>query len=262
MTGFRFFVGIDQTGASSNNIAKPLPAALIDSKQQTVELALITSLNPQSMKESFPSLNLEKSLIVVDSVLGLPKECLRSGKFSWSYFERSIPRDPMQSRYGRYLAHDFFCNFKKNLTHKPTRLCEDLAEANSIFDLTPFQRNISTGSFRIWQDLGSEKKWCSLLHFEDFSKSNGPWLSEGYPSLIWKKHLGLKSRNSKDLLEWVKSNSSFRLAPPQKKRLLKDPNMADAFVLALGASILQKKRNILRFPKTPRTLKEGWILGL
>lgn len=145
MTGFRFFLGIDQTGASSNNIAKPLPSALFDRKNKTIQLNQIRSLNPASLLQTFPSLKLEHSLIIVDSVLGLPHDCIPDSNFSWDYFETSLPRNGLVKRYGRDLAHRFFCEFKKDLKHKPTRLCEELAQANSVFDLTPFQRNISTG---------------------------------------------------------------------------------------------------------------------
>jgi hypothetical protein len=92
-------------------------------------------------------------------------------------------------------------------------------------------------------------------------------LIEGYPSLLWRKIFGFKTRTPQKLAARL-SDLGVRIDPAQSRRLADDPNLADAAVLAVGAWLLDRQGTLGLRPKvalphcatTP--FEEGWIAGL
>lgn len=288
MIHFTTFVGIDQTGATDpKGTPKPLPVALVyktsdhwklhfSKAQSQLEIASVTREELLKLLHAFPhpGRDLSRTALIMDSVFGLPasqwpiKKTGSEGLFE--LFQRAQQFEYKKKSYGRDTAEMFFAQFlKSNRTKKlPTRLCEDQSGANSVFLTKPFQRNIGCGTFRIWKDLGdAPEKWFQIWGFDEPEShvQDGPWIFEAYPSLFWKKILGMPTRNAKHLVRYLKTQSPFELKIESKQfsLLLEDPDLCDSVVLALSAMILQEHGNeIWQIPKAPHLDKEGWILGL
>ncbi|MFM8269299.1 MAG: hypothetical protein ACKN9V_03845 [Pseudomonadota bacterium] len=281
------FVGIDQTGAASlkGRKAKPLPMC-IAVKQRSGTWRFFTksgkgplmldSFHCDSIQKQFEILKLksqwDKTAFIVDCVLGLPKQ-LRSnptkGKpYLWGYFEKAAGFSKNGKEFGREVAEDFFSKLLPADTKEfPKRFCEELSGSNSVFQVRPYQKNIQTGSFRLWKDIGSVgKPWLKLWPFETSDGDSAlPWIFEGYPSLIWKDCLGSAVRSPKDLRKLSeKAFPQFEIDTWQYVE--KHPDTADSFVLAFGGVFLQEKGRLWKpfpgFQKENNALREGWLLGL
>lgn len=262
MTGFKFFIGIDQTGGSRNNKALPLPSALFNSKTKELLVKPLHSLTFEDVIKTYPQVDLKKTFILVDSVIGLPSSCIKHGNFNWSFFEKCFLQKDLKSPYGRDSAHQFFSQFVSGVGPLPKRKCEVLANANSVFKKIPFQKNIAAGTHRIWMDLGASKKWLNLFHFEKRSTKKGPTLCEGYPSLVWKNLLGFKHRKPHLLSSYLKKNSRLKLTQNTSHLIASNANYADAAVLAYAGWKISQTPHFTKIPKFVGLNKEGWILGL
>lgn len=91
------------------------------------------------------------------------------------------------------------------------------------------------------------------------------WIFEAYPSLFWKKILGIRRRNSQDLIHYLKSQPPGKLeVGSQNYQLLAgDHDLCDSLVLAVSSLELQAKKKLWNLPDSiPDLDQEGWILGL
>lgn len=277
---FQTFLGLDQTGATIRGglEAKPLPLAMIhqdrlhftDSHGRPLSLKSLT--RPEILKALLElkiyGRDLSKTMIAVDSVLGLPKAHTPPKiKELFPLFQQASKFSIKDKHYGRDVAEAFFSRFLKSKDGSVSaRRCEILAGANSVFQFRPYQKNISTGTFRIWKDLGrSSEPWFQMFPFDEPAPQlqDVPWIFEGYPSLLWKQIFGLKTRNVEALIQilsskvWVQQLS----IPVNDLHLLRrSPDLADSVVLAVGAWALQRDNQLWSSGTSP--LLEGWIMGL
>jgi hypothetical protein len=268
----KIFVGIDQTGSakSSGKKAAPLSAAVLLTHGKTVTLrcALIDSLNPGGVERLLQGRSLSQCFILADSVLWPIGG--RGDLGLWRGFQEANRFQYQGRDFGLHVGENFFKNLldrieSKNRLEKPTRACERLAGANSVFKSRPFQRNIQTGTFRIWKDLGAQPRWLNTWPFTLSPDPKLGWLAEGYPSLYWKQILKQTHRRSESLLDALRTLvPSLNKDLKRDKLLLSDPNFADAAVLAVSAyQIYQKQKWKLPATISKEILQsEGWIYGL
>lgn len=190
------------------------------------------SFDHQSIRLACRQLNLDESvskLVAVDCVLGLPQPVYgglsQSGWFQKGSAEQHLRgcfdrvydycnklRLKKEAFLGRKAAEIFFESMMRQAgfteqaqrnDENLLRVCEKNLGAQSLFKARPYQRNIQTGSFRIWHDLGkmqSEGEIFSILPFhsmhEKYSSSSSVMLiAEAYPSIYWHSDWGLKKEN-------------------------------------------------------------------
>ncbi|MBM4304643.1 MAG: hypothetical protein FJ112_10005 [Deltaproteobacteria bacterium] len=292
MVEFSYFLGIDQTGAATaqGQRAKPLKACLI--KKTKTKWRVFTHLDSRPLSiESLTLSSLKTFLrhfdlrwpvpglaIIADCVLGIPdvlpiEEDLRTNNFVpvWNLLNQAHDFEYQNAKYGREVAEKFFSRFLSGSIQIPKRQCEIVSGSNSLFTNRPFQKNIQTGSYRIWKDLtqNSKNQWLNIWPFNSPKNFDpkAPWLFESYPSLMWKEILGIRGRNSKKLigkLQTKRFQSTFLF--DSFSALSSDPDLCDALVLALSGAILQEEKHLITpFPKfweMPCLRQEGWICGL
>lgn len=248
---FAYYIGIDQTGAvDKNGIPKPFNVSIIDSRNNKsifytmLKLKSISRIEIETLlKKTVQNYQNEKSMICIDCVFGLPYETetsinqiLKKAK-SFKYKNKD---------FGALTAYQFFKQFlKKN--KNPRRIVEEIANANSVFNLTPYQKNIGCGSYRILKELSSDKKWFCLWPFNLKTIHKHKFvLAEGYPSYFWKMLFNSRTRDIQLL----------------KKRFnnlkIETVDHADSFILALGAKECSKQIT----QPVNKLKKEGWILGV
>lgn len=259
-------LGVDQCGAvNSAKQPKPMKAVLFERKKMLWQFSAIElkSLSRESL------LRLNVDAIVLDSVIGLPHDVWPIKKKSaggvWNLFQKAAEAPA----YGRVAGENFFKSFLKEKMDTPSRVCEKIANANSIFTTRPFQKNIQTGSFRSWRDLGKEKKFLNLWPFETRSSFNSskPWIFEGYPSWVWKHLLETTKRSSENLKKIIATKSKVQIKPakPNQWSLIeRNQDSADAFVLGFLLIHMLHGKSLELFPKLPVFVLEyeGWILGV
>ena len=254
------FIGIDQTGAVlPNGKPKPLFACVIQKTKGKPKLfpnLRLSHLNESAIKQITSELKITgPTLVLVDSVLGLPFEL-------GTDFEKVIEtvKDFHVSgrQFGAETAVSFFHTFIspqqiKNSDY-PSRVAEELAGANSVFKLRPYQRNIGCGSYRVLKDLAQDTSWFNVWPFEKNPQKNFV-IAEGYPSLYWREILGASRSQSEKLFSFLEKNFQFASLP-------KTSDDSDAAILAVaGLHYLQTGFfNSLRLP--PEHMREGWIVGL
>ncbi len=249
MDKVKIFVGIDQTGAvNQNGEPKPLNVSLIDLRKDPIyqtglKIAKLNSENIQLLlKNNIPDIKKQKVLICVDTVFGLPKILKVKPKKIMHFAEKFSFKNKI---YGAETANQFFNQFLIS-TDIPQRKVETLVKANSVFNLKPYQKNISCGSYRIIKDLSQDPNWFSLWPFDKLDKQF--IIAEGYPSYFWRSELNCKSR---DLLFLSKKFNKLKFS---------NLDQADSFVLAYGAS--KSLKYLLTIKSSARTRFEGWILGV
>lgn len=284
---FKTFVGVDQTGATldGGKRAKPLYACMLsapDGRRGRWRLSPVplASATRECLGEALSGIGreLDESVaLVFDSVFGLPKK-------SWQARSRGGARELWKQLratheiegFGRAASEKFFSRFRGanlELSRLPRRPCELLSGANSVFTTRPFQKNIQTGTFRIWKDLASQpSKWCNFWPFETKTTElpRAPWVFEGYPSLLWREVFGYRVRTRAEaarLLEaFSKMVGPIEQASVLARALSRDADLCDAAVLALGAAMLEHENRLWvpfkRFREVRGIQHEGWILGL
>jgi hypothetical protein len=280
---FDAIIGIDQTGAiKPNGQPKPLPTALLvrDTPWRLVcrnferPLAL-NFLKLPNLTELLEAQNLSLSkarvLVVVDSVIGLPKALQKSACAS-SEIRKAITETRCQDGYGAKCAENFFSDLLKrhnaSIESYPKREVELQLGANSVFRARPFQKNIQTGTYRVWKDLsspfdasGPHSPTCtldkvSLWPFESTTKPNAgmPILLEGYPTLAWRllnnSQRGQPLRLDPNLKAMVQGLQGF-------KRVSADHQ--DAIMLCLLALTMLRNQTIKK--RSQKQSLEGDILG-
>lgn len=285
------YVGVDQTGAVHSSgprkgLPKPLPAAVFVNNTlftglslpafNPLEIRTLVDAIPPSNRSSNTSSKKLKVFVAVDAVLGLPEEC--APKFdrllkTVTQFQASR-RMRNEAVFGRDAAFEFFLQFLplKLRTHVkahgraippfrlPERTCERLANANSVFNRVPAQRNIGCGSYRILSDLAagfgrmSGNTVCVWPHqaLGDAEIT----ISEVYPSQMW-RILGISStRQEKSFLAYCRKNLELVNGP----RI--SPDHLDAAVSAIGARHVIENQNFFKTAAKHGFGNEGWILGL
>jgi len=293
-------LGVDQTGAVARGglTWKKLPAARAYLDQRGIQVQV---LNPHSGApfelDSFSTAGLmkviqtegpsriEQTRVLVDCVLGLPAsittqiplppplsptaEPLRWALKAAAQHHRDCLRKGVPAR-GRPAAEAFFLELfrQSGLEEIPERACEKKAGANSVFRARPYQKNVQTGTYRIWVELGlellSEQGALDLQfpHHEDsVGISRKISVEESWPSLLWREFLGFPSRQPKALsgaLQKVAKNTGvfIHCAEADLQWCAEHPDHADALVLALAGFFLPSA--------TPDLIPsgEGWITGL
>lgn len=273
---FQTFLGVDQTGAAraGGQKAAPLKAFVIRRSQDTQvwkgEPLFLESLSRKVIDQHF-GVNSQLAMIV-DSVLGLPHACWPRGKKVTSQSLWKLFRETQVSKgFGRSYSETHFLGILKrqNLGSIPSRLCEEIVQANSLFRTRPFQRNIQTGTFRIWRDLSAHEinPWCYFWPY-DLEKRDCkdlPWIFEGYPSWLWKNLFFCKIRSPSKLNEIFAHRVVLKKS--DLNRVQSDSDFADAAILAYSGLLLQESNRLLAKlsvnPKIKRRMiREGWLLGL
>lgn len=250
--GASIYLGVDQTGAvRADGTPKPLAAAVLANGR--IRPVFLDQLTARCLREMLESSDLSSLRVVVDCVLGLPKDVKPR-------FREGLRRSLRTSGYGRPPARLFFESFECG-EDLPRRQVEIQQRANSVFQTHPFQKNIQTGTFRIWKELASEPEWYCLPYLDgQFSPGLTP-IFEGYPSLAWRKLLQVKSRQPEKLGALMKKHfPKIRMEREDQKKIERDPNLADAAVLALAGSVWLERRPFFWPPRSVAKY-EGWILG-
>ena len=240
------FIGIDQTGAVDSK-GKPKKLFIARLENNHIEVFKISKLTDLDLKNV--------RIIAIDSVLGLPVSTFPKNKSIRDLFKDAAQYQFNDKKFGMETAYQFFQKFLNKRSDHPKRICEELAQANSVFQKHPFQKNIGCGSFRIWKELGVDSDWFHLWPHDDDYKNlkSKPVLIEGYPSHVWKNLLKSPNRKTDLLMQYLRKNS-FSI---NQKNL--DPDSADAVVLALAAKQFHLKPQAREFKYFER---EGWIMGL
>lgn len=239
-------MGIDQTGAvDRKGKPRPLPACLIRNKSVT-----FFSLSEFSKKEILgkvqPSRD-EEILICVDCVLGLPKAL----KLTWRI---ALKRIEKVEGYGMQVAQKFFREIGKGEVLR--REIEIACKANSVFKEKPFQKNIQTGTYRIWKDISLSEVDFFAPALEKRESPSQIKIFEGYPSLSWRVLFNSPTRQPRELSKIIAiKKAPVRWTKEHQAKVNQDPNFADAFVLAMT----MKKFKTAALSTKPSV--EGWILG-
>lgn len=281
-------IGIDQTGAASQKgkSAKPLPVCVLgfnkDLKWQVFtecrgKKLQLRALCPHELQDLLEALQIKAPLtqvgLAVDCVLGLPRKFVtkqpKVRPYLWEVFREAAEFRKEGKEFGRDVAEAFFSKWvAAQSKNYPRRTCEKISGSNSLFQVRPYQKNIQTGTFRIWKDLGrSPKEWIKIWPFEVLKNPEllGPWLFEGYPSLLWKEILQSPTRKPAALKTLV-SSLFPKLQIDTWKHVHENPDHADAFVLALGAAALSSQGRLWEpsshFRSESDAQSEGWLLGL
>jgi hypothetical protein len=306
------YVGVDQTGAvvkrRGETAWKPLPAALIvpgtgrklriiaadkDRKALAIDAfnaGAIASL--AALGGTVP----ERIVTLVDCVLGLPSPMRRHSEsirdlFSLATAFNDQTTIPMGRKRAAAFFHQLLCesNFQGAPGERwPLRHCERLTASNSVFQEHPFQKNVQSGTYRIWCDLGSlchsdchPRLWPHDYHESSDGKIPGIGfpemiIAEGYPSLYWKKLFDLRSRQPASLRPAVnRTMERYKLTVESAdwELIESDPDLADAVVLGLAAFVLDSRGLFLKAVNatdlTSASVKpdmfeasyEGWIAG-
>jgi len=238
-------LGIDQTGAvNPKGVPKPLPACWIQGRQ--VRFFYLASFKKSEIEKHLPK---KGSLVGIglDCVLGLPQEL----GIDWRRALQWTSRFP---GYGRAPAQKFFRSIGRGKIWR--RKVEVLAQANSIFQEKPFQRNIQTGTFRLWKDMAQDPDFFYVPALEKKKDRKQLPVFEGYPSFSWKRILKTPSRRPSELTRLLRvSKPSLRWTRSHQAQVDRDPNWADALLLALSLKLFRKEA--LAQKPTP----EGSILG-
>jgi hypothetical protein len=269
---FTTFVGVDQTGAVVGGRPRPLPAVRLVRGDTRWSLES-GSLAAASRDELLAFAADEAPAIALDAVLGLPLACWQGEPPFVDSMWSLLGRASRTSGYGRAHAESFFASFTPvNGEKLPRRACDTIAKANSILATRPFQKNVQTGTFRIWKDLTRDGvRWANLWPFDDVrtASKRRPWLFEGYPSFLWARLFGFQRRAPMRFAEVIVRARALGVDIAVTRallaRLTTDADLADAAVLAIGAACLDVRGRLFRpFARfSPLVTKtEGWIMGV
>jgi hypothetical protein len=294
-------------------VYRPLPAVIaLPGKNRTIQILAasrhqkkigLASFDPAEIAALVkPYVEVPRDIVVLaDCVFGLPSDMRRGNASLRQLLDRAARHDSAASEpLGRQRSAAFFRNILNEFTPDrhddkkwPLRWCEQLASSNSVFQEHPFQKNIQSGTYRIWCELGRSLRkqnghavrfWphdFTTVHHANNANDTHPTgagqmmtIAEGYPSLYWKTFFGAKTRKPKDLRALSTAalkDLGWSLTCPHWEVITNDPDTADAAVLALAAFIMQSsselfQRSLSCDPDSPATVFhadfEGWIAGV
>ena len=182
-------LGVDQCGAVDNNgLPKALPSSILyytNKWQLYPEELNLKAFTREAIQELFlekigSSMDEQNIVIAVDCVFGLP----RSTGLNFTGLKNWIADAGSMDGYGFYAAKKFFDS--KIGAHEIFRQAEKQLNSGSVFSPYPLQKNIQTGTFRIWKDLNSwSDNSYSMWPFEAYKGAGKPWIIEAYPSLAY-----------------------------------------------------------------------------
>jgi len=299
MYSFRTVLGIDQTGAARKRgtVAKPLPVCLgaqlqpgrwrITAVNQVGNRPLqMSGLTPSALNEiraqSGLPVNHGPLAVVVDAVLGLPESV---GCEDMNELWEIVSRTQDYSGYGLRVGKRFFSDLlddgnelllqssKRSLSGFPLRECDRLAKANTVFSPRPFQRNVQTGTYRIWKDLSSQgrNRWFRWWPFENGGQpSDGEvWLFEGYPGYM-RRQFFRAVRKDDDAAALATASLAPVLSIDVDSATIelfrRDRNVEDAALLVFGTLALMARGRLWEpwdgFSHSYAAGAEGWITGL
>ncbi len=252
------FIGVDQNGSGN-----PLPLARLHLVEGNwaLECHPLKSFTRESLQTLNISLKDRPTLISVDCVF-------------WSQFNQNLRnlRNDFKNAYawrlkhgglGRKIAEDFFKTHRRPPGSK--RPIDLLAKAQSLYSVLPYQRNIQTGTFRIWSDLGeSPLDWITLYPWANPKNPAKPLLVEAYPSHAWRSMFGVKMREPHLLPKMMRSllPEKIKITAKNETLIKTNPNYADAAVLALHAFLNFRQLKILSPHERSTLLKNGYIFGV
>lgn len=279
---FTTIVGVDQTGQKGTRpgTAKRLPACIltqIDDAHWQFRAEKISALSRDIVRDlqadAEPTGASQGTAIVVDCVIGLPAThwpSRPSADALWTIMRQTHNF----AGFGLDAASAFFRTIDRLESPGGLRRCEEITDAQSVFVSTPVQRNIQTGTFRIWKDLtaSGKSRWLYLWPFEQPTvRAKHPvWLFEVYPSLIWRALFDGTRRDTTRLPAIIKQFGELGITVKVSRKdiglLIKDTDLADAAVSALGALKLQQENRLWepdrRFRRISIARREGWLIGL
>ena len=255
---FHFVIGIDQTGSiKKDNTPKPLYVTIFDVKKNLFYTNLfLNDFQFNSLKQLFKKIDVrlidQKCLILVDAALGLPKELKIS---IHDLLKRAKSFSFNKKLFGMDVAERFYRSFLSNaeLNNWPTRQCEVLTKANSVFQKHPFQKNIGCGSFRILKQLANADIKYKMGPFQKMTPKDQFYIYETYPSWIWKNIFHFDYRESTLLEKKLKiqflsmDHSDSYISTLFVQHLIQLNQFDECLNLKLNQSI---------------TKYEGWIFGL
>jgi len=276
MSKFSIFIGIDQTGASrrGGRAAAPLKmSVLAPNSRGRFQLIpkILSAVSPRALGEH--AVLDSRTLLAIDCVFGLPAACWKKKKNQAGALWELMKSTQGSPLYGRGPAEDFFQTLVRSPIESPKlprRECELHCKANSVFLARPYQKNIQTGTYRIWKDLASESadRWFHLWPFEDEKVSRDlPWIFEGYPSHLWREIFNFKTRQPERIGEiFSLFKSEITVTSKDLALLQSNADFADSAILALGAFFHHREKTLFEpfpaFRKHPKARREGWILGV
>lgn len=307
-------LGVDQTGATRGNgrdEPKPLPCVIAfrserhDWKLRVTCESASTGLALRAFTRDAINELLEEQKISASEGIALHVDCVLglAHRAITPFLERPFTGAPAQDallaaralrdrfaeaarfehegrRFGRQVAEAYFDRLASRAGLEgppPRRVCEQLASANSVFVARPYQKNIQTGTFRIWREIGErDAEAFRLWPYESPSfaastrrprgpRDQRPWLLEGYPSLLWKRLLGVPVRSPASLGHLLQ-RAGWNLTATDAKLLARSPDLADAAVLAsAGARLVAQGPAVRTWNKRDLQVspaQEGWITAI
>jgi len=243
---FDTVVGIDQTSRP-----KPLPLVVLsrDESGWVLDHRSLKALTPKELlAQGIPALN-SRTWISADCVL-------------WVFHgegEQGMWRTLAEAAAHQGGARDFF---KAHQGGRDLRHVDQLARAQSVFRELPYQRNIQSGTFRVWSEIGGHR-WLNLWPFCQTANPDQAWLAEAYPTYFWKQHFNTKRRDPALLARFLDEiPSKWMSVSDETKQQLLQPDYADAAILCLSTfALLTLEPEWIsireRFPR-----EEGWIFGV
>ena len=279
--GFDVWIGVDQTGAvrkGRGGVRTPVPLKAVVISEGRVRAVPLDHLSRAVLEEKILA-PLGRPLgpriaLVLDCVLGLASAA-RSGAAPGGDSLWALMCGTEALEYGRAPAEEFYEGILLRARRQgmiggtiPVRACETIAGANSVFVPRPYQRNIQTGTFRIWKDLvrDAPARWLNFWSIDDRGTAlvRAPWAFEGYPSWVWRNLLGCPARKPERMKEFL---SALEIDRETLGLLSSDPDWADSAALALGARILQDQGRLEEpapgfASRRPGRGVEGWIMGV
>lgn len=186
-------LGVDQTGAKDRfGGVKPLPTSLVYKKGKAWKLVsplMLKSLNKESVQDLLTDLGIvvewDSVLVVADCVLGLPNKIIKNQN-PLTFIRSLMVKANKFEGVGLKAAEKFFNKTLPDALELEVvdllREQEKILGCLSVFKNKPFQRNVQTGTYRIWSDLGKDKAY---LHFNIWpyeKSSHNAYLCEGYPA--------------------------------------------------------------------------------
>lgn len=264
-------VGVDQTGAArrGGRAARPLPVAAVVTGARPRLIATLAGrpwrwdgLHPDRLRDA--ALPLGRTLVLIDAVLGLPqaawaRRASPGGRVGLARLAVDAAAfEHGGKRFGRPVAEAFLAGFDPGRV-ADHRAVDRLAGAWPVFRTRPFQRDVGTGSVRVWSDLAEGLEAWRLWPYDD--PGPGPWLAEGWPSQAWRA-LGEGTRRPGAVVEVLRAAwPELVLDPDDAEALRASPDQADAAVLAVwGARARGGLPDPAALPEAARV--EGWIAGI
>jgi len=189
---FKAVLGVDQTGAKGRlGLAKPLPSSLLLYNGKSFRLSsplFLPALNKKSVEGllELQGFKCEWSevLVVADCVLGLPHKIV-GDQLPFVKLKQMMEKAFASGGLGLKDGEKFFaeiCEPFDLVENDLLRQQEKRLNCLSVFKNKPYQRNVQTGTYRIWSDLGCAKEYLNFNIWPYQKEGSRAFLCEGYPA--------------------------------------------------------------------------------